>query len=163
MGYAILIHILVLALLPETLPPRLPGSPRLSRNPFGALIELRHPFVAAPIFMTTVSFASFYTFPPLIPRDWNEVYGFNSSGAGFVMMASEWCCSFVGVTSPQQIFFISGPWDVRRDNRRWLGGRQQPRTLEGLARGCCGCGGQTLVVNTRLIVSLAGFSKYQPN
>ncbi|KAJ3343272.1 hypothetical protein HDU93_009258 [Gonapodya sp. JEL0774] len=86
-AYAALTLVLVFFFLPETLAPLPPGSLRPSRNPFTSFVELRHLFVLAMQFMGTVAFASFYTFPPLIPRDWPLAYHFDSAGVGFVMMA----------------------------------------------------------------------------
>ncbi|KXS15349.1 MFS general substrate transporter [Gonapodya prolifera JEL478] len=86
-AYALCIFLVTLLFLPETLTPLAPGAARPSRNPFTSFSTLAHPFVFTMQFVTTVAFASFYTFPPLVPRDWPQVYGFDSAGVGFVMMA----------------------------------------------------------------------------
>ncbi|KXS20588.1 MFS general substrate transporter [Gonapodya prolifera JEL478] len=77
--------------LPETLSKRSDsagaGAPAASRNPLSALIFLKHPFVALTLYMATVSFASFISFSPLVPRDWPSWYGFSTTAVGFVLMS----------------------------------------------------------------------------
>ncbi|KAJ3335595.1 Dityrosine transporter 1 [Gonapodya sp. JEL0774] len=84
---ALLVFLASFFFLPETLVARSSKAPTISRNPLAAFVYLRYPFVSLPLYMTTIAFASFISFSPLVPRDWPAWYGFSTTSVGFVLMS----------------------------------------------------------------------------
>ncbi|KAI9033446.1 major facilitator superfamily domain-containing protein [Hyaloraphidium curvatum] len=91
-GLAAAVWVLVVLFLPETMVPREVAAGAKRENVvlkgFKNLTYNRYPFVFSNVLVLALSFAILFTLSVTIPRDFPAVYGFTTSQAGFVQLAS---------------------------------------------------------------------------